>query len=310
MALYATISIAAMAEEEPQVRLHRFEQHGKFGFRDERGSVVIQPTYDDADDFACGLAPVNRGARLDLTYHPPKRDGGRWGYINACGEVVIALTLRWACEFSEGLAQVSDEKGRRFIDTQGTTVVTLGEVSHAGEFKEGLAPVHIDGSLQQQDWQTRFIDKNGRTVFTADGYAEEFHEGLALLCVIDRANPANPRYGFIDRTGRVAIAPVFAEALCFSESLAPVRTKKTTVYGRGDTWGYIDKTGKFVLEPTFNEAHPFRSGVARVHVGGALRFDEVHSPPQWEGGEWQLIDRNGRVLKRSKEWVEYEVPAN
>jgi hypothetical protein len=54
----------------------------------------------------------------------------------------------------------------------------------------------------------------------------------------------------------------------------------------------------------YNEAHPFANGVAKVHVGGTLRFLSFHQPPIWEGGEWQLIDRKGNVLKRSEEWIQ------
>jgi len=67
-----------------------------------------------------------------------------------------------------------------------------------------------------------------------------------------------------------------------------------------------DPRYRWALEPKYNETHPFRNGVARVHVGGRLRQDAVHAPPVWEGGEWQLIDRKGTVLKRSKAWLEYE----
>ena len=115
-----------------------------------------------------------------------------------------------------------------------------------------------------------------------------------------------PRYGFVNHDGEVVIPPQFAEAFDFHEGLAGVRTAKTTGwYGKGDLWGYIDQTGKYVLEPTYNEVHPFHNGVARVHVGGTLREYAVHAPPVWEGGEWQLINREGEVLKRDSEWVDY-----
>jgi hypothetical protein len=299
-----------MAQDKQQVRLLRFEQDGRFGFKDDKGAIVIQPVYDDARDFACGLAPVNRGAILDYRLRPPKRAGGKWGYVNTRGETVVPLTLAWACEFSDGLAQVSDEEGLRFIDPEGRTVTTLGKVSSAGNFSEGLAPVYVDRSLQKHDWQTRFIDKTGKAIFAVDGYADEFHEGYAILSVRDAADAANRKYGFIDLTGKVVIAPRFAEALRFSEGLAPVRTMKTIVPGTGDAWGYIDKSGEYVLRPGFNEAHNFRNGLATVHVGGALRENEQHSPSTWQGGEWELIDRRGNVLERSKERIESEEPPN
>jgi hypothetical protein len=107
----------------------------------------------------------------------------------------------------------------------------------------------------------------------------------------------------------VIIAPRFADALAFHEGLAAVRPKKTTVYGMGDSWGYIDKSGQYMIEPQFNEAHPFQNGVARVHVGGKL-LEYFDAPPGWEGGQWQLIDRTGKVLKQSQEWLEYPAEAH
>ncbi len=297
--------------EQAGKELFRFEKDGRFGFKDGAGTVVIPPVWDDAADFACGLCPVNKGAVLDYTYAPARRHGGKWGYVNAQGAVVIPLTLEWAYTFTEGLAQVSDAQGRRFIDTQGKTAIILRDVCSAGRLSEGLIPVYIDRSLKKQDWQTMFINRRGEPLFTVDGYATEFHEGLSVLAVRKKTDTATAQYGFIDCKGKIVIDPQFAEAFGFNEGLAGVRTTKTTGwYGKGDAWGYIDKTGTYVLEPTFNEVHTFHKGVARVHVGGKLHEYAVHAPPVWEGGEWQLINRKGEVLKRNSEWVDYPEAVN
>jgi hypothetical protein len=292
--------------EQVGKQLFRFEKDGRFGFKDGAGMVEIQPVWDDAEEFACGLCPVNKGAGVDTIDYPARRYGGKWGYINTQGRIVIPLTLDWATEFTEGLAQVSDTQGRRFIDTQGKTVITVGAACSAGRLSEGLIPIYIDRSLKKQDWQTRFINPQGESVFTVDGYASEFHEGMSVVVVRDPPDMKQPRYGFVNHDGEVVITPQFAEALDFHEGLAGVRTTKTTAwYGKGDSWGYIDISGKYVLEPTYNEVHPFHNGVARVHVGGTLREYAVHAPPVWEGGEWQLINRKGEILKRNSEWVDY-----
>ena len=236
---------------------------------------------------------------------------GRFGFKDGAGTVVIQPVWDDASPFTEGLAQVSDAQGRRFIDTQGKTAIILGDVCSAGRLSEGLIPFYIDRSLKKQDWQTMFINRRGEHVFTVDGYATEFHEGLSVLAVRKQTDTSTAQYGFIDCTGKIVIDPQFAEAFGFNEGLAGVRTAKTTGwYGIGDSWGYIDKTGTYVLEPTYNEVHAFHKGVARVHVGGKLREYAVHAPPAWEGGEWQLINRNGEILKRNSEWVDYPEAAN
>ena len=297
----------AIAAEGSCPEMRRFEHNGKFGFKDKAGNVIVGPIYDDTGDFACGRCAVNQGAGLDANLPGAQKHGGKWGYINARGELVVPLALDWAYAFSEGLAQVSDQRGRRFIDTDGKTVIELGSVSSAGDFSEGLAPIHIDESARKKGWRTRFVNKKGETVFEVAGYAGGFREGLAVLSVRKDAESETKQCGYIDRSGKVVIAPKFAEAFDFHEGLAGVRTTKTVGWHyKGDTWGYIDRTGRWVLEPNYNETHPFCNGVARVHVGGRLRQHAVHAPPVWEGGEWQLIDRKGTVLKRSKEWLEYE----
>jgi hypothetical protein len=50
------------------------------------------------------------------------------------------------------------------------------------------------------------------------------------------------RWGYIDKTGKLAINPQFDDARPFSLGLAPVES--------GGAWGYIDRSGKLVWKPT------------------------------------------------------------
>jgi hypothetical protein len=68
------------------------------------------------------------------------------------------------------------------------------------------------------------------------------------------------KYGFIDRSGKVVIPPVFRNAGNFSEGLAPVR-----LHG---LWGYIDVSGKFVIDAQFDYAGNFLESTAIVYKEG------------------------------------------
>jgi hypothetical protein len=63
------------------------ERDGKIGFIDQKGKTVVEPIYDRAGDFTCGLAAVNVGAKQDplvAAIYSAKR-GGKWGYIDTKG---------------------------------------------------------------------------------------------------------------------------------------------------------------------------------------------------------------------------------
>jgi hypothetical protein len=65
----------------------------------------------------------------------------------------------------------------------------------------------------------------------------------------------NGRCGYIDKTGKVVIEPLYYECEKFSEGLAPVR------YG-SEKWGWIDRTGNFVIQPMCFEPDSFSEGLA------------------------------------------------
>ncbi|HET8734768.1 MAG TPA: WG repeat-containing protein [Anaeromyxobacteraceae bacterium] len=83
------------------------------------------------------------------------------------------------------------------------------------------------------------------------------------------------KWGFIDRAGRVVIAPRFTRADRFSERLAAVQD--------GAVLGYVDETGRLALVPKERPAgllhRPFSSGRAAVRVGS----------------RWGFIDRTGAL---------------
>ena len=48
------------------------------------------------------------------------------------------------------------------------------------------------------------------------------------------------KYGFIDKTGRIVVAPKYDEFIRFSDGLAMILV--------GEKYGYIDKTGRIVIK--------------------------------------------------------------
>lgn len=74
----------------------------------------------------------------------------------------------------------------------------------------------------------------------------------------------NGKYGFIDESGSIAIETQFNLASDFSEGLAYVWT--------AGKYGYIDRTGALTVAPQFDGASNFSEGLARVNVDGKDGF--------------------------------------
>ncbi len=167
----------------------------------------------------------------------------KFGAMDATGKVVIEPQYDSELEFSDGLARVYVGGKVGFIDTAGKIVIspkamlTKGSGDFAQEFSLAAA---ITG---------------------------EFSEGLATYMM-------DSKYGYVDRSGAVAIPAQFHEAGDFHDGLALIRTPT------GD-YGLIDRTGKFVIEPKFGRPFWFTDGLAAVLVAGK---------------GYGYIDRSGRFV--------------
>ncbi|MBD9420770.1 WG repeat-containing protein [Achromobacter sp. ACM04] len=102
---------------------------------------------------------------------------------------------------------------------------------------------------------------------------QAFHEGLAAVLTGSADDDAG-RWGYLDKRGRMAIAPSFQEAKSFQNGLAAVN--------QDGLWGYIDTQGQWAIKPRFSEATGFNA------EGSALAEEDGHDV---------LIDRKGNIIK-------------
>jgi hypothetical protein len=149
-----------------------------------------------------------------------------------------------------------------------------------------------------------FINKAGEIVVNASRYQTvgSFSEGLAA--VFD----PHKGWGFIDKTGAVAIQPRFESALNFSDGLAPV-----VLAGK---WGFINAKGDLVINNQFEWVGRFSEGMAvvqrstrppgqnvpRVPMGQSIAEtftfstnvddSEIRTPT----GDFLVIDKSGKTL--------------
>lgn len=175
----------------------------------------------------------------------------KWGYINQHGRIVIRPAFEEARAFSEARARVVVDSKFGFIDEKGQLQ-----------------------SNKLWEWNSARVEWG------------DVSEGLAPMSV--RGDSPWPSYGYVDATGRVAIAPQFRDARRFSEGLAWVN-----IDGK---WGCIDKSGNVVIQPKFvfesttalMEDISFHDGLTRVKDCGKDGDDGW-----WCAGKWGFVDKAG-----------------
>lgn len=222
------------------------------------GTLVSESTYADE---ACVAAFHATHPAIVLDDEPlfPVHLHDRGGFIDRRGNVALPLCFDTVGEFSEGLARFERDGRWGFIDRAGHIVIKPVFMWARG-FSDGLARVQLSGPVLSVAASWGFIDKSGQVVIrlTEDqsGYGTEeegFHEGLALIGDVGKK-------GFIDKTGRVVIAPRFGYGYGFQNGITAVSEDN-----EGNRWGFIDKTGQWVIPPHFDWADPFEEGLAAVN---------------------------------------------
>jgi len=202
------------------------KRDGKWGYIDTSGKWVIEPRFDGAWWFGCA------GSR-DVTV---VRIGEQHGLINRKGEVTYVTPNELSCDGSPLLTSITpqvpgeDVWSRRYglVDATGRIVVEprFQSISNSSE---GLHQASLDG-------RPLYLDTEGRVAISGVG-GGDFHEGLAI-----HRGPSGLS-GYIDRTGRVVIEPVYERASDFLGGLAKV--------WHGDRVSYIDRTGRVVYSMRF-----------------------------------------------------------
>ena len=298
------------------------DANGMLGVIDMKGNVVVPFEYD------LSIARYSEGI-ICLQ----KESEGKYYFFDREGKLLFTAEgdemngeTEGVNEFHDGLALRYSHGHYFYINRKGAKVFGSDEWQYAGRFSEGMAPVI------NQDDLCGFINTKGELVipyrFDQVGECEIeepfFQEGVAAVTMPDDEDYFN---GYIDKTGKRAIAKTYVTNNPFSEGLALVNyfdeEKNQSLWGyinkKGElvfsldegVWGtnfseglaqihdedkvlgYIDKTGKLVIKfnGEYQDADPFCEGMARV----------------WNGGLHGYIDKTGKLVVPCEYVITYGV---
>ena len=243
----------------------------KCGYINSGGQWVIEPIYDEVWDFKDGFATVSLGkdgAVLDTKTGKYINEGGKKSaYIDARGEIL----------------------GNKFFDK-------------AYDFNEGMAPIGAGEESEGRLWG--FVDRSGNEVIPPKfgpglvSAVEQFSEGLAPAL---QGDWQEGKYGYIEKSGKFAIPPIYSQAANFSEGKAmvckDVRPPKRAGADKSYPYlpqhdvpvcSFIDRNAKLLFPLRSYYYGNFHGGLAT-----ACRRDNYWDAPSPSCG---YIDANGKLV--------------
>lgn len=311
-AFFLIMLVTICYSQEPILKPFSNVNH-KWGFKDEKGKIIIPPKYDYVGDFSEGLAWVNLNQK--------------YGFIDKLGRTIIILQYDIARNFHDGVAMVGKVEKYGFIDKKGKEVVSI-KYERAQDFSENLAAVKFNNK-----WG--YIDKVGNEIIPFkydDTYSGDINEyrfsgGLACVAIGGKCTDfgcSDSKWGYIDKAGREVISFKYSKAYTFYREMAIVvlnnkwgiidkdekiiiplqydmirRDDSCNSFFEGlavvmkkNKWGYIDKSGNEVIQLKYDDADKFSEGLAAINIGGKAteEGDYVYN------GKWGFIDKTGKVV--------------
>jgi len=165
--------------------------------------------------------------------------GGKYGFIDLKGQIVVPCEWDDATTFKEGFATVMKNNLYSFIDRSGRQIVPL-QYDFIAPFTEGVA-------FFKRGNKFGFINSQGVEII-APAYKEvnSFSGGLAPVCLKNK-------WGFIDKNSNVVVDFYFDYAKPFKDGYANVE------YQNG--WALVDTLGNIKTYPKYPRIGEYSEGL-------------------------------------------------
>lgn len=277
---------------------------------DYNGNIVLSlDDFTDAQSFINNKAKVFKGDKytyidkkgkiIDKWYELPDQyhadyKGGKFGFLNKNGEVVIAHKFDYAEDFrnNRALVRFGDRATGKYalIDLTGKIVTKQYDFIDTSLIFNRLYLARINNKFL-------LIDTNGVEVSKQYDKIFPFNNNVALVM-------NNGKYSYINQFGQ-QFAPWFDEASHFSCNRAKVKIL--------DKYGYINTKGEIVINPNYEFATDFNNNIAKVFKNGKYCFIDLNGRQvsDWydqifffsedravvvKDGKWGYIDLNGHLV--------------
>lgn len=195
---------------------------------------------------------------------------GKWGYMDAKGNMKINPRYDYAAEFNEGYAVVALNLLPCLIDSNEKRVIDTAQYEFLGTFRQGLC------AARDYKFNYYYLDARGQKVISLpkDVYAAfPFYNGVARISKkVDEVEQKfghdivnlGYRFAYINRKGEFLCDFLYEDADDMVEDAARVKVKTK--------FGLIGKEGKEIIAPTYFNISSFSEGLAVADAGGKYGY--------------------------------------
>ena len=288
--------------------------HGKWGFIDKNGKLVIDYKYDES--IFTGAGPPEEVMQFQpygfLEERVPVRLNKKFGFIDTKGKAITDFIFDFVDYFHFGLAGVYSGEKAGIINKNGKYVLPL-EYDEIGIITNSLISVSKNGKYG-------YIDHSGKIVIPLQfDAAESFLAGRGKIGRKDFKG--NLKFGYIDSSGNQIVKPIYDNGYTFDSkgyAIVEIGNKSGVIdtngkyaiplipdikfeshegYKFGDAkklyyhdyisdgtityknvktgkYGFMKIDGKRITNPIFSYAEPFQDSIAKVYISDKISADK------------------------------------
>lgn len=301
MMILCLVSFSSLAEDLSEPLFPAVGGNGKWGYMDRKGTFVIPPQFDGAEDFRGNYAVITvRPQPLDEAV-PDELSDNFQGVIDRSGTIVVEPVYSFDAGYDgqyyggkdTGIWHVtrwSDDETNRL---EGFFDIPSGYFS--GLVWESVYPWISDSRLipvMDETFLTVYADRTtGELVIPCQYFSTDpscFYGGIASVALEDEdGNPLNDEFFLIDETGAVIPLRDGIQAVQYKGAFEG----RVVIKNSEELFGFSDVQGSVMIPPQFVYANSFQDGFAVV---------------QFPEGDWATINPDGEVLVRgliSDDWA-------
>ena len=211
-----------------------------YAYIDKTGKIVIDASkYRYVDSFSEGMARVWK----------VEGNTRRCGFIDKTGKEVIPCQYDWVGHFIDGVTYVLQNQQLWTMDKTGKKLNYLTDAAHSVSYTgAGYVPEKdilkvekiIDFPGGDHEHMNTYYDKTGEFSYETYLLKAGLSEGLAPY-----RDEKTKKYGYVNESGTLVIAPAFDAAERFQDGYAVVGNKITLADGTKDVeWGIIQNPNR------------------------------------------------------------------